>query len=259
MSENRVEENARSADCTNTADDAWVRMYADTLTATKCDGNCAPEEPAEKETDKNVLPPLEIYGQLPVVPGDRPFKTDVDNKPPAANDVFASAKKELSEAYNSREKIRGNWTTKEQSDAAEITKKIDDALQKMKVIAKDATPAEMNKLIEDLRKDNLLPLVAVQWAQEQMGAGNHLMRKDMQSILDKSADPKNGKQALDQQMAKFFLEQAKTGDPRKDALGHDNFYYFSQGQSSLKPEETRVLTRTHAKNIVAGTDQAERR
>lgn len=198
------------------------------------------------------VPPLEIF--QPVIPGDRPFEGKA-----TPGDKFAPAKLELEQAYKSRDRIRNDWTTQAQSDAAGITRKIDNALQQLKGLAKDVTTAEMNKVVDDIQKDGLFPLLAVQWAQEKMGKANQLTRKDLQDILEKTADPKNAAQALDQRMAAFFLERAKTGDRAKDALGHDNFYYFSKGQSSLRTDETRIMTRGHARNIVSGTDQAERR
>lgn len=198
------------------------------------------------------VPALELF--QPVIPGDRPFEGKA-----TPGDKFAPAKLELEQAYKSRDRIRNDWTTQAQSDAAGITRKIDNALQQLKGLAKDATTAEMNKVVDDIQKDGLFPLLAVQWAQEKMGKANQLTRKDLQDILEKNADQKNAAQALDKRMAEFFLERAKTGDRAKDALGHDNFYYFSKGQSSLRTDETRIMTRGHAKNIVSGTDQAERR
>ena len=199
-----------------------------------------------------TVPRLEII--QPVIPGDRPF----DGKA-TPSEKFAPAKVELEQAYKSRDRIRNDWTTQAQSDAAGITSKIDKALQQLKGLAKDTTPAEMHKLVDDIQKDGLFPLLAVQWAQEKMGKANQLTRKDLQDVLDKNANPKNATEALDRHMAAFFLERAQTGNRAKDALGYDNFYYFSKGQSTLRGEETRIMTREHSKNIVAGTDQAERR
>lgn len=214
-----------------------------------------PPVPAERiqPTRPLSVPPMEIYAP-PVIPGDKPF----DGKA-TPSEKFAPSKAELEQAYKSRDRIRNDWTTQRQSDAEGITQKIDGALQQLKSLAKTGSAAEVNKLVDEVQKDGLFHLLAVQWAQEQMGKGNYLTRKNLQDIATNSAEQKTGSQALDKRMAEFLLDKARTGDRAKDALGYDNFYYFSQGQSTLRTDETRIMTRQHAKNIVAGTDQAERR